>query len=467
VNSRIATGLVIVIALSACSGTSGTTPTTQAATTTIAISAPVPPAPVEGLPETRPDLLAAIVLFPGELPEPYQDLPFDPIESGYRPAGADLAHALDPGDEADDIIRYGVLAELTTAFGGIETLSIATEAVEFALAEGAGGYLNDWVADLSLASSEAASGSVGLTDFTSSPIEGLGEEAVRVEYVTLYQIAEGEDRAIPGAAAAIRSGRIVVWIWASGDSASDAVDDLDDILAARLRDAAVGALDGRDPDLLGLSEPPTAQLTSFVFEYRYGFEAGDGSFEVVIDGVFEGPDRTECRIATSQAGEEPTISTVVAAGTTVWIGDRSGYVETPLRDPAALSFLSACPGHPLFWEVTRFHRLPTDGATPSTVREIEVLEVDLVGNEGALADLGFLEDEAAQFTRYEIAVARDGGWLVELHTERETDLPTAMLAFGIPSAGVHPGVPARLYDSFTIGHPNDPALRVEPPLLAG
>ncbi|HSR14978.1 MAG TPA: hypothetical protein VLL51_04460, partial [Gemmatimonadales bacterium] len=48
---------------------------------------PPPPVPATDLPEPRPSLLAAIVLFPGELPEPYTDLPFDTIESGYRPAG--------------------------------------------------------------------------------------------------------------------------------------------------------------------------------------------------------------------------------------------------------------------------------------------------------------------------------------------------------------------------------------------
>lgn len=460
-------GLALLVLAAACSG-GGTAPTgsTPAPPTTVATTQPTPTT-APGLPVPRASLLAAIVLFPGELPEPYAELPFDEIESGYRPAGADLAHALDPEDEADDIVRFGFLAELTTAYGGVDRLSIATEAVEFATVEGAGGYIADWVDDLARSSEDAAPGSIGLSEFTSSSIESLGEEAVRVDYVTTFRIADGDDRSVPGSAVAIRADRIVAWVWASGEGAPEAIDDLDDLVGARLTAAVAGSLAGRDPGLLDLADPPTAVLNSFTFEYRYGLEAAEGSFAVHIQGIFVAPDRTECRIESVAPGSEPTTSSVVATGTTVWIGGRTGHIETPLRDPAALSALASCPGHPLFWEITRFHRLPTSGAEPGVIRDIDVFAVDLAGDPEALASLGYLPEEASLFTRYEIAVAAEGGWLVELHTERETDLPTAMLSFGIPSADVHPGVPATVYDALIIGHPNDPALRVESPLPAG
>ncbi len=461
-----AIGVALAVLAAACSG-GGTSPTSTTVTpnTTIA-GTPPDPVPATGLPAPRPSLLAAIVLFPGELPEPYTDLPFDAIESGYRPAGADLAHALDPEDEADDIIRYGFLADLTTAYGGVEHLSIATEAVEFATAEGASGYIADWVDDLARSSDEST-GSVGLSDFSSSPIEGLGDEAVRTDYITTIRLAEDDERSLPGAAVAIRADRIVAWVWASGEGAADAIDDLDELVGRRLTGAVSGTLAGRDPGLLDLADPPTSVLESFTFEYRYGLEAAEGSFEIKVQGVFVAPDRAECSIESVVPGSEPTVSSVVAAGTTVWIGGRSGFTETPLRDPAALSALASCPGHPLFWEMTRFHRLPTSGGEPEVIRGIDALVVDLADDTEALGSLGYLPEEAGLFTRYEIAVAADGGWLVELHTERETDLPTAMLSFGIPSADVHPGVPATVYNDLIIGHPNDPNLRIEPPLLAG
>ena len=65
-----------------------------------------------------------------------------------QPGRGSLASALDAQDEADDIVRFGQVAEFSTAYGDPNDIGVAFNAAQFATPEGGAAYLDDWVEDL-------------------------------------------------------------------------------------------------------------------------------------------------------------------------------------------------------------------------------------------------------------------------------------------------------------------------------
>jgi hypothetical protein len=479
VTRRLALVLGIAMAASACAGsptaetsttattTTAATTTTTTATTTTTTASPGIPVDPELVPDGDPDLLAAMVLFPDELPPPYDDLALDPLDSGYSPAGGSLASALDSADEADDIIRFGEVAEFSTAYGDPNVLGVAFNATQFATPEGAAGYLDDWVADLAGSGSEPGD-RFSLEDFHSEPLEGLGDQAIRVGYTGRLLLNDGSTSYRPGGAVVVRSGALALWVWGNGDQAARILDDFTAIVAERVEGASSGAITPRDHTLLGLTDPPTLALDSFAFTYEYGIEAPEAGFSVTVTGAFEGPDRASCKTTLSIDGFEPVDTYVVVAGTQVWLGDVAGYQEVTLRDPAALSALSGCPGHPNYWEVTKLHRIEVTDGEEVEVSGVPSLRTDLAGDTDALHDLGIRDVEASEFVRYEVTVAADGGWPIQLDVERSLPLAAALRLYDLPFDDLaNPSHPATVYERLLLSHINDPDLTVDLPLLAG
>jgi hypothetical protein len=462
--------LALAVLAAACSGapasSSSTTAavTTTGAATTTTTEAPTPTTTALDIAEPDQELLAAVVLFPEDLPEPYRALDLDPLGSGYHPAGASLGDALDPADEADDIVNYGLTGDFTVSYGTTAGLWISLEAVAFADAAGASGYLADWQHDLA---PEAQPEGSDLTAFSAAPTQTAADEAVAATYTILYTTGS-TNREIAGAVRVVRSGSVLAWTWAAGADPSAAVADLAPLVEQRLLQAvADGAR--RDPALLGLAAPPTGVLTSFAFDYSYGIETpvADGGFTVGVTGVFQSPDRASCQITYAEGSSQPAVSYLVVIGTQVWLGNLAGYQEVPLRHPSALSLLPLCPGHPLFWEMNAFHRLPKRQGTPDTVDGVAVNRYDLAGDTEALEALGFFPEETAAISRYQVARAVDGGWVVEVEVRQEADLAQARQRFGLPDDGAYTGLPAVVVTRLHLSRPNDPDIRVEAPLATG
>ena len=411
-------------------------------------------------------LLAAVVLFPEDLPAAYSSLTLDPAGSGFRPAGASLSSALEPTDEADDIVRFGLLGDFTAAYGSTVDLWVSVEAVAFADPAGAGGYLADWQEDLARGAAQA-DGSSDLISFTPSNDETAADEAVRAEYTLARDDPDRPE--LHGAVRVVRAGATLAWAWAVGDDPGAVVDALAPLVESRLLGVLGGAIPARDPAVLGLPSPPTELLTSFAFVYSHGIGAAGsaGGFRVEVAGEFEGPDRTSCRLAYTSGDEEPIRSRLVAIGTRVWLGSATGYQEVPLRHPSALTDLSLCPGHPLFWEDTSFHRLPDAAGTLELLDGVAVLRADLAADPQALRALGYSAKRAARVTRYQVARAADGGWVMELDVEEATDLAEAREVFGLADIAGAAALPATIFTRLRLSRPNDPSIRVDPPLTAG
>jgi len=411
-------------------------------------------------------LLAAIVPFPEDLPPAYSSLPLDPAGSGFRPAGASLSSALEPDDEADDIVRFGLLGDFTTTYGSTADLWIAIEAVAFADPAGAGGYLADWQEDLARGTADAT-GESDLTSFLPSADQTAGDEAVRAQY-TLSR--DDPDRPeVHGVVRVVRAGSTLAWVWAVGDDPDAVVGALGPLVEDRLLGVIGGQIPSRDPAALGLSAAPTELLSSFAFTYSYGIDAAGslGGFTIEVTGTFEGPDRASCRLAYTAGEEEAVLSRLVAIGTRVWLERVSGYQEVPLRHPSALTDLPLCPGHPLFWEDTGYHRLPETAGTPESLDGVAVLRIDLADDLAALQALGYPALRAARVTRYEVARAAYGGWVMEIDVEEETDLAKAQEVFGRPYVAGAADLPATIFTRLRLSRPNDPAIQVEAPLAAG
>jgi hypothetical protein len=146
----------------------------------------------------------------------------------------------------------------------------------------------------------------------------------------------------------------------------------------------------------------------------------------------------------------------------------TGYQQVPLRHPAAISSLPLCPAHPIFWETTRFHRIPDRPGTADDIDGVAVRRYDLAGDGEALVELAYLEEEASQVTRYAVARAVDGGWPLEIEIERTTDLSEALLVYGLSDEPIaHAGVPATLFTTLRLSHIDDPTIEVAVPLIAG
>ena len=467
---RLIAVLAAVSLIAAACSDDGTAVTREPSTTAAASVPTTRAIPVDPdiVPEGDPDLLAAVVFFPGDLPAPYDDLPFDAIESGYRPAGGSLANALDPQDEADDIVRFGQVAEFATAFGDPNEVGVAFNASQFATPAGAEAYINDWVEDLRSVSDVASDDRFSLTGFRSEVLEGLGDQAVRVGYLSNFMLADGTTRTRPGGAVVVRRGSLALWLWGNGDQAEQILDDLAGVTADRVVAVADGHTPPRDHTTLGLTDPPTLALDSFAFVYEYGIEAPGQGFTVTIDGLFEGPDRTSCRTAVTIGNLEPVETFLIVAGTRVWLGDFTGYQELLLRDPAALNALTSCPGHPNHWELTRLHRLEVTDGTEITVSGVPALRADLTDDREAMETAGFFGAEIDEFTRYELTVAADGGWPIQLDIERSIGIEAALRIFGMPSGDlIDPGAPAIVFERLLLTRINDPTITVELPLLAG
>ncbi|MFH2073369.1 MAG: hypothetical protein ABIJ75_11015 [Actinomycetota bacterium] len=231
---------------------------------------------------------------------------------------------------------------------------------------------------------------------------------------------------------------------------------------------ADGTLPPRDYASLGLTDPPTLALDSFAFTYEYGVEADEGRFVVRIVGEFEGPDRTSCRTTIAVAGLSPMETYLIAAGTRVWLGDQTGYQELLLRDPTALSALRSCPGHPIHWESTKLHRLVVGDGEQVVVSGVDALRSDLSRDHAAMMAAGFLEAEIDEFARYELTVAADGGWPIQLDVERTVTVEAALRMYGLPVDDLQfPDAPAVAYERLALSRINDPSIRVTLPLLAG
>lgn len=412
-------------------------------------------------------VLAAIVLFPEDLPEVYTSLTLDPAGSGFRPAGASLSSALEPNDEADDIVRFGLLGDFVAAYGTTASLWVAVEAVAFADPLGAGGYLADWQEDLGRGAADTGTGGSDLSSFTPSPDVTAGDEAVRA----LYTITR-DDPDLPqrnGAVRVVRAGATLAWVWAVGDDPGAVVDVLGPLVEDRLLAVLSGEIRPRDPAVLDLPAAPTALLDSFAFEYSYGIDSATslGAFNIEVTGEFEGPDRTSCRLAHTAGDQETVLSSLVAVGTRVWLEGLTGYQEVPLRHPSALSDLPLCPGHPLFWEDTAYHRLPESTGTLETLDGVAVLRSDLAADPAALEALGYPPPRAARITHYEVARAVDGGWVMEIEVEEQTDLAEARRIFGLSEQPGWADFTATIFTRFRLSRPNDPSIEVEPPLAAG
>ena len=414
-----------------------------------------------------PDLLAAIVLFPEDLPAPYASLPLDPADSGFRPAGASLSAAMEPDDEADDIVRFGLLGDFAVAYGQVDELWIGIEAGAFVEAAGAAGYLSDWQEDLARAAAGFETGGSGLATFSPSADPTAADEAVRATYSLAHN--DPAPTEYDAVVRVVRAGEILAWVWVVGDDPAPVADALAPLVEERLLGVRAGRLPARDPGILGLAEPPTDLLSSFSFEYSYGIETVPASagFRVRATGEFQGPDRTSCRLAYSAGGAEETLSQLVALGTRVWLGERTGYQEVPLRHPSALGDLPLCPGHPLFWQDTGYHRLPEAEGTPDTIDGIAVLRSDLASDPELLRQLGYRADRAARITRYEVARAVDGGWVVQLDVEEEASLAEARAYFGLAVLEGSADLPATIFTTLRLARPNDPSIQVQAPLTAG
>ncbi len=455
--------------LAACSTEPGAgTVASSSTSTTTATSVPATTTTVAATTTAEADaaLLASIVLFPEDLPTAYSSLPLDPTGSGFRPAGASLSSALEPQDEADDIVRFGLLGDFTATYGSTAGLWIAVEAVAFADPAGAGGYLADWQEDLARGAADATGGS-DLISFLPSADATAADEAVRAGY-TLSR--DDPDRPeVEGVVRVVRAGATLAWVWAAGEDPATAVDTLGPLVEGRLLGVLSGEIPPRDPAGLGLAAAPTELLSSFAFEYSYGIEAasGVGGFSIQVTGQFRGPDRTSCLLAYTAGDEETVLSHLVAIGTRVWLEGANGYQEVPLRHPSALADLPLCPGHPLFWESTGFHRLPEAAGTPDSLEGVAVLRADLAADPGDLEALGYSAGRAARVTHYEVARATDGGWVVEIDVEEETDLADARELFGLADIAGAGDLPATIFTRLRLSRPDDAAIQVEPPLTAG
>jgi hypothetical protein len=446
-----------------------TTPPTTATTLPVTTTSIAGPADTTSTAEPSADAarLAAIVLFPEDLPTAYASLPLDPAGSGFRPAGASLSSALEPEDEADDIVRFGLLGDFVATYGSTTGLWIAIEAGAFIDPAGAAGYLADWQEDLARGAAEYGSDGSDLSSFLPATDPTAADEAVRARYTLTYN--EPGRPELEGVVRVVRAGATLAWVWVVGNDPAAAVDVLAPLVEDRLLGVLAGALPARDPAVLGLTPAPTELLDSFTFEYSYGIDttADQAGFRIEATGEFQGPDRTSCRLAYTAGDEEEVLARLVAIGTRVWLEGITGYQEVPLRHPSALSDLPLCPGHPLFWEDTGYHRLPETAGTPGTVDEIAVLRSDLATDPAALEALGYSPARAARITRYEIARAVDEGWVVELHIEEETNLAEARDLFGLPSLPGAEALPATIFTSLQLSRPNDLSVAVEPPLTAG
>jgi len=452
-------------ATTAATNSGGESTATDPGAGTVADPGPAIPVDPDLVPAGDPNLLAAMVFFPDEIPAPYDDLPFDLIESGYSPAGGSLASALDPADEADDIVRFGQVAEFSAAYGDPNVLGVAFNAAQFAIPEGAAAYLDDWVEDLR-SSSESGDRFV-LEDFRSTTLD-LGDQAIRIGYTARTLRNDGSETTRLGGAVVVRKGTLVLWVWGNGDQAEQVLDDFQAAIAERVTAVAAGDLPPREYAELGLIDPPTLALDSYVFLYEYGVESPEGGFSVVIAGEFEGPDRTSCRTTIAIDGFEPVDTYLVAAGTRVWLGDLTGYDELLLRDPSALNALTSCPGHPSHWDLTKLHRLQVTDGEPVQVSGIDALRADLSDDPEAMRAVGFFGTEIDEFVRYELTVAVDGGWPVQLNVEREVSVAAAMRMYGLPTEDlIHTAADATVYERLILSHINDPSIEVDLPLLAG
>ena len=476
---RAVLATAVVLLATACSG-GGTPPAGEAAadtagspaepgagTTTTTTTEP----PLAAGDRSGPGTLGAIPLFPDELPGALTHLEFDPLSSGYRTGGSDLTAAIDPSDEADDVIGFGLIAEFSTHYGDPSGLRITTEGVAFETADGASGYINDWVEDLRLGAATTEPGVSDLVEFTAEHIGTAADEAIRATYLIEY-LGGDRARSIAGGALVVRSGDLVAWAWATGPDpavVAEALDLLQPPVTGHLLGVASGELGPRPGTGLGLTPAPTVALDSFRFEYAYGVESTDpaAGFSVEVIGEFEAPDLTSCRISITEGNREPVQTYLVVAGALVWMGDLTGYQQVPLRHPAALSALPVCPGHPIFWETTTLHRIPDRPGETAEFGGIPVRRYDLAGDLAALDDLGYFEDEAAQILRYEVARAVDGGWPIEVTIERETDLASARLTFGLPHSGLNPALEATTFTRLRLAHLDDPGITVDVPLLVG
>ena len=448
-----------------------TTATTASPATTATVAPTTTTSPggatADGEESADPDLLAAIVLFPEDLPAPYASLPLDPADSGFRPAGASLSAAVEPGDEADDIVRFGLLGDFVTTYGSIDGLWVAIEAGAFTEAAGAAGYLADWQEDLARAVAGFETGDSDLASFSPATDPTAADEAVRATYSLAYDDPGGAE--YQGVVRVARAGALLAWVWVVGGDPAPAADALAPLVEQRLLGVRDGSMAGRDPAALGLAAPPTDLLSSFAFEYSYGIDTVPvaAGFRLRATGEFQGPDRTSCRLTYDTGGTEEVVSQLVALGTRVWLADLTGYQEVPLRHPSALSDLPLCPGHPLFWQDTGYHRLPEAEGTPDTLDGIAVLRSDLAADPEVLTELGYSTARAGRITRYEVARAVDGGWLVELLIEEETNLAEARELFGLPALAGSGDLPATVFTSLRLSRPDDPSIEVQAPLMAG
>lgn len=81
---------------------------------------------------------------------------------------------------------------------------------------------------------------------------------------------------------------------------------------------------------------------------------------------------------------------------------------------------------------------------------------------------GFLEAEIDEFARYELTVAADGGWPIQLDVERTVTVEAALRMYGLPVDDLQfPDAPAVAYERLALSRINDPSIRVTLPLLAG
>ena len=424
----------------AAANAGGQTTVTEATPTTATDLGPAIPVDPSLVPDGDPNLLAALVFFPDEIPAPYDDLEFDLVESGYSPAGGSLASALDAADEADDIVRFGQVAEFSAAYGDPNVVGVAFNAAHFATPEGAEAYLNDWVEDLR--SSADSGDSFVLRDFHSTNLDH-GDQSIRIGYTSHREVSDGSTRTRMGGAVAVREGNLVLWVWGNGDQTDQILDDFHQAVAERVAAVANGDILPRDYAELGLTDPPTLALDSYVFRYEYGVEAPEGGFSVVIAGEFEGPDRTSCRTTITIDGFEPVDTYLVAAGTRVWLGDLTGYDEVGLRDPAALNAVTSCPGHPNHWDLTKLHRIQVTDGEEVEVSGVSALRDDLFDDPEAMREVGYSNPETDGFTRYELTVAVDGGWPIQLDVERQVTTAAAMRMYGLPTEESHQPDPPR------------------------
>lgn len=455
-----------LLAAGCSSGPPAVTSTSTAPPATTTTTAPGDAA-TDGEPTADPSLLAAIVLFPEDLPAVYASLPLDPADSGFRPAGASLSAAVEAADEADDIVRFGLLGDFATTYGSVDDLWIAIEAGAFTEAAGAAGYLADWQEDLARAAADFEAGGSDLASFAPSADATAADEAVRAPYTLTY---DDPDRAeYHGLVRVVRAGAFLAWVWVVGDDPAPVADALAPLVEERLLGVRDGVIPGRDPAGLGLAAPPTDLLSSFSFEYSYGIDTvpAAAGFRIRVTGEFQSPDRTSCRRTYDTGGEEEVISELVALGTRVWLNELHGYQAVPLRHPAALADLPLCPGHPLFWQDTGYHRLPEVEGTSDTLDGIAVLRANLATDPGLLTELGYSAERAARISRFEVWRAVEGGWVVQLLVEEETDLAEARELFGLPALAGSGDLPAAIFTSLRLSRPDDPALQVQAPLMAG